>query len=401
MQLDVETAFLNGRVKSEVYVKQPQGYEDGTDNVLKLDKALYGLRESPRAWFECFDKYLKDLGFVRSENDCCLYMLNDNKNTSIYLILFVDDLLICCKDRNKLCSIKDLLFKRFQMKDLGEIKTYLGININYECEKGKMTLDQTSYILSVAQKYEIGNSKLYTTPMEQNLKLEIAKLTCEKIQYRNLIGALLYISSATRPDISFSVNYLSRFQNGYDNTHYKYALRVLKYLVLTKDLKLKFTRSLDIKIIDCYVDADWAGDVADRKSTTGYIIRLYGNVIFWKSRKQNSVTKSSTAAEYVALSECVSELRVVKNILLDFNVETYEPIKIYEDNSGAINIAKFGNFTKNSKYIETHYHFGNESYVKKIIDIVKVDSDENIADILTKPLGRSKFEKFRYMLNVK
>uniref|UniRef100_UPI001478C190 ATP-dependent DNA helicase PIF1-like n=1 Tax=Osmia lignaria TaxID=473952 RepID=UPI001478C190 len=193
------------------------------------------------------------------------------------------------------------------------------------------TLDQTSYILSVAQKYEIVNSKLYATPMEQNLKLETAKLTCEKIQYRNLIGALLYISSAIRPDISFSVNYLSRFQNGYDNTHY---------------------RNLDVKIIDCYVDADWAGDVTDRKSTTGYIIRLYGNVIFWKSGKQNSVTKSSTAAEYVALSECVSELRVVKNILLDFNVETYDPTKIYEDNSGVINIAKFVDTMIKPSFIE-------------------------------------------------
>ncbi|KAK9703184.1 hypothetical protein QE152_g29523 [Popillia japonica] len=305
------------------------------------------------------------------------------------------------------------------MKDLGEINTYLGININYECEKGKMTLDQKDYIVSLGKKYDIVNTKLYATPMEQNLKLEPAQSACDEIKYRNLIGALLYISSGTRPDVSFSVNYLSRFQNCYDNTHYKYALRVLKYLVLTKDLKLTFDRNLNAEILDCHVDADWAGDITDRKSTTGYVIKMYGN-------KQNSVTKSSTSAEYVALSECASELKVVRDILLDFNVKlpdtinVYEDecaselkvvrdilldfnvklpdtINVYEDNSGAVNIAKFGNF----KYIETHYHFVNESYLSGINDIVKVDSEENVADILTKPLSRNKFEKCRDNLNVK
>lgn len=150
--------------------------------------------------------------------------------------------------------------------------------------------------------------------MEQNLKLEYAEEQNENIKFRNLIGALLYISTGTRADISYAVNYLSRFQNKYDETHYKYALRILKYLYLTKDLKLTFYGDNNENILDCYVDADWAGDVTDRKSTTGYIIRLFGNVVYWKSRKQNSVTKSSTSAEYVALSECVSEIKVIVSV---------------------------------------------------------------------------------------
>jgi hypothetical protein len=386
-------------VKSEVYVKQPRGYENNVEKVLRLNKALYGLRESPRLWYECFDAYIRELGFVRSKNDSCLYILTE-KNETIHLILFVDDLLICGKNKAKLNDIKSLLSKRFQMKDLGEVKNYLGINIDYDNEKGKMTLDQSNYIETLANKYDIKNSKLYSTPMEQNLKLEPAQSACEGIKFRNLIGALLYLSSGTRPDISFCVNYLSRFQNSYGKTHFKYALRILKYILLTKDLKLVYEKNNIADLIDCFVDADWAGNIVDRKSTTGYVIRLYGNVIFWKSRKQNSVTKSSTEAEYVALSESVSELKVIKNILSDFKIELKEPIKIYEDNNGAISIAKFGNFTKNSKYIETHYYFVNESYVDNLIDLVKVDSNENVADILTKSLGRNKFEKFREMLNV-
>ena len=326
-----------------------------------LNKALYGLRESPRDWYECLDDYLKSLGFVRSEHDYCLYMLKV-KDEIIYLIIFVDDLLICCKNKKNLNLIKNALKERFQMKDLGKVNTYLGINFVYNEKKNVMSLDQEKYIESLAKKYQIEEAKLYETPMEQNLKLEPAEELNESIKYRNLIGALLYISSATRLDISYSVNYLSRFQNCYDETHYKYALRILKYLYLTKDLKLKYERNDKVDIIECYVDADWAGDCIDRKSTTGYVIKLFGNVIHWKSRKQGSVTKSSTAAEYVALSEAVSEVLSIKDLLSDFNIEIKKPVNMFEDNSGAVNIAKFGNFTKRSKYIEVHYHFVNENY---------------------------------------
>lgn len=332
--MNVETAFLNGKVYSEIYVKQPRGYEDGTNRVCKLLKALYGLRESPRAWYDCFDNFVSSLGFKRSKNDYCLYVLIDEDDI-VYLILFVDDLLICCKNKRKIDIINSKLSKRFQMKDMGKIKNYLGINIDYNNNENIMTLSQKIYIESLARKYKIENSKLYNTPMETNLRLEQAKVVRNDIGYRNLIGALLYISSATRPDISFSVNYLSRFQNCYNESHYKYALRILKYLYLTRDLKLTFNKNENVAILDCYVDADWAGDIVDRKSTSGYIIRLFGNAIHWKSKKQNSVTKATTFAEYVALSEAVSEIKVVLEILEVFNINVEKSIQIFEDNSGA------------------------------------------------------------------
>ena len=147
------------------------------------------------------------------------------------------------------------------------------------------------------------------------------------------------------------MNYLSRFQNSYDENHYKYALRVLKYLFLTKDFMLTYKKNLNTEILDCFVDADCAGDKTDRKSTTGSVLRFFDNVIYWKSKKQGSLTKSSTAAEYIGLSESVSEIKVILNLLKDFTLNIENPIKIYEDNSGAIDIARFGNLTKNSKYI--------------------------------------------------
>lgn len=319
---------------------------------------------------------------------------------TIYLIIFVDDLLICCTKKEKIEKIKNLLTKQFKMKDLGQVKAYLGINIEYNHKENVMSLSQENYIDSLASKYKIVNSTLYSTPMEVNLKLEPAHEVCQNIRYRNLIGALLYISFGTRPDISYSVNYLSRFQNCYSETHFKYALRVLKYLYLTKDLKLNFCKNENAKIVDCYVDADWAGDSVDRKSTSGYVIRLFGNPVLWKSRKQGSVTKSSTSAEYVALSEAVTELKLVLDVLKTLNVNLKEPVPVYEDNLGAVNIAKYGNFSKNSKYIEVHYHFVNECYTSGVIDVVKIESKENIADIFTKSLCKAKFVKFREMLNV-
>ena len=397
--MDVETAFLNGKINSEVYVSQPKGYEDETNRVYKLSKALYGLRESPRDWYECFNEYITKLGFKRNNVDLCLYK-KGKENNEIYILIYVDDLLICSKSKEDIQRVKKFLSDRFKMKDLGEIKEYLGINIDYNYIENKLTLSQMKYIESLANKYEIQNSRLYSTPMETNLQLEKAE-SCEiNIKYRNLIGALLYISSNTRPDISYSVNYLSRYQNSYNETHWKYALRILKYLYLTKDLNLHYEKNENCDTITCYVDADWAGDNNDRKSTTGYVIKMYGNVIDWKSRKQKCITKASTYAEYVALSEVVSEIKYIRELVKIFDININESIKIYEDNSGAINIANNGNFTKNSKHIEIHYHFVHESVKENLIEVCKIDSNENVADIFTKALCKEKFEKFRMKLNV-
>ena len=399
-QMDVETAFLNGNVKSEVYINEPKGYETGDNKVCKLQKALYGLRESPRAWYDCFNEYVEKLNFVRSNYDYCLYVNNTSKD-SIYILVFVDDLLICCKDQIKIKEVKTDLMKRFAMKDLGKISQYIGIDIDYSDDRSKMTLSQTKYIESLAQKYNLENTKLYDTPMESNLKLEQASEIDEQIKYRNLIGELLYISIGTRPDISYSINYLSRYQSCYDKTHFKYAMRVLKYLLKTKDLKLTYYTESESDILDCMVDSDYAGDNVDRKSTTGFIIRVYGNVIFWKTHKQSTVTKCSTFAEYTAMSEAVTEILFIRNLLCEsFNVNFDKPIKMYEDNSGAIAIAKFGNFTKNSKHIEVQYHYINENYENGIIDIIKIDSQFNLADMLTKSLDKTKFQKNRKALRL-
>ncbi|CAD7087792.1 unnamed protein product [Hermetia illucens] len=170
-QMDVETAFLNGKVTSEVYVRQPKSYEDGTNRVCKLVKALYRLKESPRAWYECLDKFLLSIGFVRNNLDYCLHILK-NENDILYLLIYGDDLLICSKNESLINKIKNLLSNRFKMKDMGKIKEYLGITVEYKYYRKIIKLNQTNYILSLVSKYGLENSKLNNTPMEVNLKIE-------------------------------------------------------------------------------------------------------------------------------------------------------------------------------------------------------------------------------------
>ena len=152
--MDVETAFLNGKVTTEVYVNQPKGYEDGTERVYKLLKALYGLRESPRHWYKCFDEYVLKLGFRKSNVELCLY-IHEKDEDIVYLLIYVDDLLICRKDEKKIQRIKKILSDRFKMKDLGEINEYQGINVKYDYIDGKMKLSQEKYIESLATKFQI------------------------------------------------------------------------------------------------------------------------------------------------------------------------------------------------------------------------------------------------------
>ena len=195
------------------------------------------------------------LGFKKNNIELCLYTRGEGENV-VYLLMYVDDLLICSKNKRKIQSVKKLLTNRFEMKDLGEVKEYLGINIEYDYFKNEMRLSQKKYIESLANKYKLQNGKLYCTPMETKLEIEKAEINREDIGYKNLIGALLYISVNTRPDISYSVNYLSRFQDCCNETHFKFALRILKYLYRTRDLRLDYKRNEKCETIDCYVDAD-------------------------------------------------------------------------------------------------------------------------------------------------
>ncbi|KAK7582221.1 hypothetical protein V9T40_013666 [Parthenolecanium corni] len=392
--MDVKSAFLNSDIRSEVYLEPPDGVAVSQDKVYLLHKSLYGLKESPRNWYDLFNDFMVSLNFIRGKSDGCLYSRMDG----VMCILFVDDLLICSPNQKSLNSVKSSLKLKFKMTDLGAVETYLGIDFSYE--NGIMRLSQSRYIEKLAREFDVVDSNVKFTPMEENLRLESSE-TFESTEYRSLIGGLLYIASCTRPDVAYSVNYLSRFLSCPTSETFKYAQRILIYLYHSRHLSLTL-KSNCLEKIAAYVDSDWAADLVDSKSTTGFVVYVFGNPVVWKSCKQKIVSKSSTFAEYYALSDCVDEVLYVKQILIDLGTAVSElnNIRIFEDNNGALSIAKFGNFTKKSRHIRVSVHFVTDLYKKNVIDIVKIDTCINVADIFTKSLGKNKFTKHRENLNL-
>lgn len=401
-QLDVDAAFLNGLLKSIVYVKQPKGFEKWEGKVYRLFKALYGLRESPLCWFECLSDFLKEIGFICIVSERCIFVLYVG-NSVLYVLVFVDDLLLCGNDQKLIEEVKRKLCKRFSMKVMGPVTSYLGMDIEYDRVGGIMKLSQEKYIEELAKKYRIEDQrKVFKVPMEPGLKsVKLEETTCD-MPFRSLIGALMYIAACTRPDVSFCTSYLSRMQSGYSREYFEYALRILKYLFHTRTMCLTYSRVPHSNILDCYVNSDFAGDLSDRKSTSGFVIRVCNNAVMWKSVKQGAVTRASSHAEYYALADATQEVVWIKTLLEEFGLYgTLSDVTIFEDNSGARYLANNGNFTGKSKHIDIAKRFVSDLVERGTVRVVQVASVDNVADTLTKALERNSFEKFRCLLGVR
>ncbi|XP_055633509.1 uncharacterized protein LOC129773874 [Toxorhynchites rutilus septentrionalis] len=231
--------------------------------------------------------------------------------------------------------------------------------------------------------------------MEQNLKLKPG-VGDDKVDepYRELVGSLMYLMSGTRPDICFALTYLSRFQENPTQEHWQCLKRILRYLSGTINVGLLYTKHQDDPAISCYVDADWANGLVDRKSTTGFFIKVYGNIVQWCSRKQAIVALSSCEVEYVAACDAAKEVLWLLKVMADLNLQVQLPVKMYEDNSGCINVSENPE-TRRSKHYDVRYHFLREKVHEKILKLVKVSSQSQVADTLTKALGKVLFVEHR------
>lgn len=400
--MDVKTAFLNGKLKEEIYMKIPEGIPILDDNlVCKLNKSLYGLKQSARCWFQTFEQALIKMGFRYSSADRCIYFLdNGNVMKNIYVVLYVDDLVISTADINTMNSFKGYLMNVFKMVDLKEIKCFLGINVE-RCNN-KVTLDQRSYIQTVLEKFNMSDCKTINTPLECKVDYdalnsgEITKAPC-----KNLIGCLMYIMACTRPDLSFTVNFLSRFGNKNNQSLWTHLKRVLRYLKGSMDLKLTYIRSNYNDVLCGFVDSDWGSDEIDRKSTTGYLFKLFEQcTICWQTKRQLTVAVSSTEAEYMALCEAVKEALWLKSLVMSINISVPNAIPMYEDNNGCISIANNPTSHKRSKHIDIKYHFSREQVEKNVIKMCYVSTGNQLADIMTKSLPAVQFTKMRANLGV-
>ena len=391
--LDVKTAFLNATLTHEVYVKLPTGVTIQDKSYGKALKSIYGLKQAARDWYQMQNKFILsfDTRFKRSSIDPCLYTINENDFVALVSV-HVDDYVAGCTDDAWYQRYLKAFSTTFEITNLGVLSNLLQMKVEWQPFHKGVSISQPRYIKDTAERYGILGCKPMQTPMEKNLNLTRAIVCDTSLPYRNLIGALLWIARATRPDINFAVIYLSTFLSCYDERHFKAAKRVLRYLVTTVDKELTYhrvpkSRGLSVKI---YSDSDWAGDANDRISFSGSLTFLNGSLISWNCRKQRSVALSSTEAEYMALSDATRETLYVQNLISEF-FTVILPIPIFVDNKGAGYIAENDINNKLTKHIDIRYHFTRQHIREKTIELFYVPSADNVADICTKALGPEVF----------
>lgn len=394
--LDVTTAFLNGFLDETVYMKKPITYEcNSNDNkVLKLKRAIYGLKQSSRAWYQRVNDYLIDLGYKKSKYEPCLFTKCEG-SVKVFIALFVDDFFVFSNSASGTDQLVNELSHKFKIKNLGQLRQCLGLRV--KINKNVITVDQEQYVESLLRRFKMSQCKTVETPMEMNLKLEKSQNVCNDYPYQQLIGSLMYLAVLTRPDIAYSVSFLSQFNNSFNETHWKHARRVLKYLKKTKNHGLVFCK--DNSSIECYVDADWGSDINDRKSFSGYCFKLSNTVISFECRKQRNVALSSTEAEYVSMSEASKEAIYLKNLLFEIVGKT-EPIVLFNDCQSAQKLALNPIFHRRSKHIDIRYHFVREAVTNNFIKIAYLETAEMPADILTKSLGSVKHSYLKKKLGI-
>lgn len=398
-QMDVKCAFLNGELTEEIYMELPEGFKDG-NKVCKLNKALYGLKQASRAWNEKFNEFMIQIGFKRCESDRCLYVKVQN-GVICYILLYVDDTLIFCTDIKVINTAKQMLAKKFEMTDVGEVNSFLGMHIEQDIKNGTITMNQSQYLENVLQKFDMKDCKARTTPMEKTLHIEKGdKENCSDLPYRELIGCLTYATVTTRPDLCSATGYFSRFQSCFDDRHFNHAKHILRYIRGTVDIKMVYTKQEDAETLVGFSDSDWGGDKNDGKSTSGYVFKLFGNTVSWASRKQTTVSLSSTEAEYIALTEAICELKWIRKLLAELKIQCNEPVVIFEDNQSCISIATETKESKRMKHLDIKYNFIRDVIARGEVCIKYKPTDEQVADIMTKGLGKNLFAKHRKELNL-
>ncbi|KAI3520152.1 hypothetical protein L1887_09385 [Cichorium endivia] len=390
-QLDVNNAFLYGSLEEDVYMSLPPGYFSENDHqVCKLVKSLYGLKQAPRKWNEKLTSSLLEFGFVQSKNDYSLYV-KQKGDTFIVLLVYVDDIVLTGNNEDEIESVKCFLKTKFLIKDLGILKYFLGIEI-VNISDG-LCLSQRKYCLELLYEFGLLGAKPINTPLDVNVKISSESvssgddLLANISEYQKLIGKLIYLTN-TRPDISFTVQTLSQFMHAPRKSHLKIAIRVLRYLKLCPGKGITICKSDSLELT-AWSDADWAKCVNSRRSVTGYCMFLGKSLISWKSKKQSTVSRSSTESEYRALATVTCEVIWVLKLMQDLKVKYDLPVSIFCDNRSAILLSSNPVLHERTKHIEIDIHLVRDKVAEGVVKIVKVVSLQQVADIFTKPLGVS------------
>ncbi|KAK6145658.1 hypothetical protein DH2020_022478 [Rehmannia glutinosa] len=387
-QLDVKNVFLNGDLQEEVYMIPPPGVPHNQGEVCKLKKALYGIKQAPRAWFEKFSVVLTSLGFSSSNHDSALFFMRTCAGI-ILLFLYVDDMIITGDDVDGIALLKSELASSFEMKDLGPLRYLLGIEVA-RSTRGYL-FSQSKYLADILDRARLTDTRTIDTPLELNVRYSSSDGTplSDPTLYRTIVGSLVYLT-ITRPDIAYVVDIVSQFITCPTTVHWAVVTRILRYLrgILFESLLFPSTSSLELR---AYSDSDWASDPTNRKSTTGFSIFLGYSLISWKSKKQNVVSRSSTEAEYREMASTTTEIVWLRWLLADMGVHLSSPTPMHCDNQSAIHIAHNSVFHERTKHIEIGCHVTRHHLQHGTLHLPFISSSLQIADLFTKSHSLPRF----------
>ena len=407
-QIDVKTAFLNGDLNEEVYMMQPEGFvaNDSGKLVCRLKKSIYGLKQASRQWYLKFHSVVTSYGFVENKVDQCIYCKVSGRKF-IFLILYVDDILLASSDLGLLHETKRMLSNNFDMKDLGEASFVLGIEIHRNRSCRLLGLSQRAYVDRVLERFSMQLCKPGIAPVCKGDKLslaqcpqsEIEKAQMKNIPYASALGSIMYAQVCTRPDIAFATGLLGRYQSNPGHDHWVAAKKVMRYLKRTKDYMLIYKHVQDLQLVG-YSDSDFAGCQDEKKSTTGYIFKLAGGAVSWKSEKQKLIASSTMQAEFVACFSATTQAIWLRNLIKELTVFDFvdRPIQLYCDSNSAVLFINNNRGLKGSKHMEVKYLTIKEKVQNGDVAVEHISTDDMIADPLTKGLRPCVFE--RHVINM-
>ena len=384
-QLDVNTAFLHGELEEEVYMRQPEGFVvEGQEHlVCKLNKSLYGLQS---------------MGFVQTPSDPCIYVAEGDD--PFMIAVHVDDLILAGTTDAKIAQVKQSIAERFDVKDMGVLNYFLGMQVIQK--SGKVWIGQPTYAEKVLSKFGMDNARPVDTPVDPKSKLIKAADESElhnQPEYQSAVGSLLYLSSATRPDITFTVNNVAKCSEKPTKEHWSAVKRIFRYLKGTVNYGLQYSRVAREECVG-FRNADWAGNTKDRKSVSGYLFQLNGCSVSWRSKKQPHGALSTAEAEYIALSAAVQEALWMKQLLIDLNVNIESSMTIYEDNKAAISMSKNPQFHGRAKHVDIKRHFLRDHVYKGSVNIFYCPTGNMLADLFTTGLSKGQFRKLLELTGV-
>ena len=392
-QMDVKTAFLQADLEEDIYITLPPEVQSGDGDlvVYKAEKAIYGLKQAPRAWYDTLRGALEGFEFVAGDADTALFVRRGKYGNTV-IICHVDDMLFVGSDED-VAAAKDQVKSAFEVTDLGEVAYHLGMEVTRDWDKGTISLSQRKYTAEVLARFGMTDARYAKVPADPKSKLQAAvgdPLDAAGISlYREKVGCLMYLASCTRPDISQTVGALARFMSAPTSVHNKAVRQVMRYLAGTRDLGLVYGGSDQTNQPYGYSDADWAGDLDSRRSTSGFVFLMAGAAVSWGSKLMQGVCTSTQESEYKAGARACKEAIWLTQLCGDLGIEV-DCMIIKGDNTAAIALASNPMVAERSKHIDVQHHFLRERVMSGEVEFNYLPTNLMVADSLTKAVDGPK-----------